>query len=235
MVDICLALCNGASIVMTSNALRLNANQLLDTLFPNGKKSEITIMQLTPSLFMRWTLSEIRSRIFSVGSRLRILAFGGEPFPATSTIFKWKDWTSEQFTRIFNLYGLTEMSCWACIYEITKNDILSSRQIPIGCPIDEYTQLEVSSDGELLLKSKIRKCFQPQMTDDQVNDDGFKFILRTGDLVECGNDCQLYFSSRTNSVIKFYGQKINLCEIEMLAKVIEDVDDAICVHDEKQN
>lgn len=235
MVDICLALCNGASLVVTSNTIRCNADKLLNVLFPSGKQSEVTIMQLTPSLFMRWTLTQITSRIFSPHSQLRVLAFGGEPLPVTTTIRKWMNWESNQFTRIFNLYGLTEMSCWASIYEITRNDILNDQKIPIGCPTDEYTQFEVSDDGELCLKSKIRKCFQPQLTDDQVNDDEFEFILHTGDIVERGSDSQLYFTSRTNSVIKFYGRKVNLSEIETLAKMVQEVDDTICIHDEKRN
>lgn len=192
-------------------------------------------MQSTPSLFMRWNLYEISDRVFSSNSALRILALGGEPFPATSTLSKWKIWQTNPRARIFNLYGLTEMSCWASVYEITENDILNNRQIPIGHPIDEYTQFEVNSDGELLLKSKIRKCYQPQLTDDQVNDDDFEFVLHTGDMVEIGDDFQYCFANRTNSIIKFYGRKINLCEIESMIKTVEGVDDAISVHDEKLN
>lgn len=234
MVDICLALHYGASLIMCDHKLRCDARKLLDILFPRGEMSKVTIMQTTPSLFMRWPTNDIKHRVFSSHSQLRILAFGGEKFPAASTLYTWKDWESGLTIRIYNLYGLTEMSCWASVYEITRNDISATRKIPIGQPIDTYTTFEVSADGELLLKSTIRKCFQPQLTDTQVIDDGFEFILHTGDLVHMENDA-FYFTSRTNAVIKFYGQKINLSDIEMCTKNVSNVDDVICVHDEKHH
>lgn len=233
MVDICLALHYGASLIMITNNLRCDSRKLLNILFPEDKTSEVTIMQLTPSLFMRWSSTEISNRIFSKGSKLRILAFGGEAFPSTNAIKNWTDWEKNNSTRIFNLYGLTEMSCWASICEITKDDILSNRKISIGQSLDEHTTFEISTDGELLLKSKVRKCFQSLLTDDQVIDENFEFILRTGDLVEVGNESQFYFTSRSNSIIKFFGQKINLSEIEMETKNLANVDEAVCIHDEE--
>ncbi|XP_055300273.1 beta-alanine-activating enzyme [Sitodiplosis mosellana] len=235
MVDICLALHHGASLIMTCNALRCDATVLLNILFPrDSDKIEVTIMQTTPSLFMRWSSSEISTRIFSSNTQLRILAFGGEAFPATSKISKWINWENSHMTKIFNLYGLTEMSCWAGIYELTKEDIRTNQRIPIGHPIDEQTEFEVNADGELLLKSKTRKCFQPKLTDAQVIDKDFEFVLHTGDLVEVTDDSNIYFTSRSNAIIKLYGRKINLCEIEACAKLV-GVEESICIHDIKHN
>lgn len=237
MVDICLALHFGAALIMTTNSLRCDVGKLLDVLFPTDKNSEITIMQTTPSLFMRWSSTEITDRIFSSNAQLRILAFGGEAMPATSHLSKWINGKENSKIRIFNLYGLTEMSCWACVYEITKEDITSNGRIPIGTAIDADTFVHISADGELLLKSKIRKCFQPQISDDQVVDDDFEFTLHTGDLIEMdgSNTSRLYFTSRSNSIIKLYGKKINLSDIEIRAKTVSEVDDAVSVHNEKQN
>lgn len=234
MVDICLALHYGASLVMVNHKLRIDAKTLLDILFPIGQQSNVTIIQMTPSIFMRWTLDDIRQRVFSSSSILRILAFGGEPFPVTNTLRKWTNWEHDSMIRIFNLYGLTEMSCWAAVYEITKDDISKNRKIPIGQPIDRYTAFEMNDNGELLVKSFIRKCFQPQFTDAQVIDNKFELILHTGDLVLIENSA-FYFTSRKNSVIKFYGQKINLSDIENYAKNVDTVEDVVCIHDENQN
>lgn len=236
MVDIALCIYYGASLIMTSNHLRCDATKLLNILFPHGKHSEVTIMQTTPSLFLRWSPIEISNRVFSSNSQLRILAFGGELFPATNKISEWLNWETSHAIRIFNLYGLTEMSCWAGIYEITKEDIVTNQRIPIGHPIDEQTEFQINADGELLLKSKTRKCFQPKLTDTQVIDNDFEFILHTGDLVEVdANDSRIYYLSRSNAVIKLYGRKINLCEIETCAKLVDGVEEAICIHDEKNN
>lgn len=233
MVDICLALRHGASLLMTCNRSKCDTTELLNILFPHDGNSEVTIMQTTPSLFMRWSPSEIANRIFSSNSKLRILAFGGEAFPATSKIAKWTNWDKGHMIRIFNLYGLTEMSCWNFIYEVTQGDILTNQRIPIGHPIDN--EFQVSADGELLLKSKTRKCFQPKLTDAQVIDEDFEFILHTGDLVEIVNESSIYFTSRSNAIIKLFGRKVNLCEIETCARAIDGVEEAICIHDEKHN
>lgn len=237
MVDVCLALHYGASLVMVDHKLRCDAKKLLDILFSHKQHSNITIMQMTPSLFMHWTSDDIKHRIFSSISKLRILALGGERFPTTNLLRKWMNWeilSTDSMCRVFNLYGLTEMSCWAGVYELTKDDILENRTIPIGQPIDEYTAFQVSADGELLLKSTVRKCFQLQLTDEQVTDNQFEFILHTGDLVDFENGT-FYFTSRTNSIVKFYGQKINLSEIEQCAKNVDKVEDVACFHDENHN
>lgn len=231
MIDICLALQYGASLVMVDNSLRCNSSLLLDILFPLETEHYITLMQITPSLFMRWKADEIKCRIFSSSSRLRILAFGGEPFPTTNSISNWID---SKMPRIFNLYGLTEMSCWSSIYEITEDDIIQKRDIPIGSPIDEHTTFEINCDGELLLKSKIRKCFQSQLNDTEVIDNNFEFVLRTADVVEKHNNA-IYFKTRLNSIIKFYGQKLDLSEIESIAKSILEVTESICVFDKNRD
>lgn len=232
MVDICLALHYGASLIMTANSLRCDSQKLLKILFPEDKHSEVTVMQLTPSIFMRWSPIEISNRVFSHNSHLRILSFGGEPFPSMAAIKKWTNWENKQSIRIFNLYGLTEMSCWATVYEITRDDILNNRKISLGQPLDEHTTLEINDNSELLLKTKIRKCFQSLLTDSQVIDDNFEFILHTGDMVEVGAESQFYFKSRSNSVIKLFGRKINLNEIEIQVRQVADVVDVICIHDE---
>lgn len=234
MVDICLAVNHGASLVMTSHNLRCDARKLLDILFPYRKESNVSVMQITPSLFMRWSSNDIEHRVFSQTSRLRILSFGGEAFPQTSTLRKWKHWKNAPSIQIFNLYGLTEISCWAAIYEITKDDILCTRKVPIGYPMDPYTKFQVNADGELLLRSTVRKCFGSELTDEQVYDDDFEFVLHTGDLVNVENG-SYYFQSRQNSVIKIYGKKFNMAAIELQTKEINHVEDAVCVHNEEQN
>lgn len=236
MIDISLAICNGASLLMTNFNMRYEPNKLLDILFsPEMKAANVSVMQITPSLFMRWTLNDIQHRIFSKASRLRILAFGGEPFPATTTLCKWTNWENEEHSmRIFNLYGLTEMSCWATIYEITKDDILCHRKIPIGRPIDSYTKFHINADGELILRSTVRKCFQTQFSVEQVCANDFEMVLHTGDLVSIESGLY-YFQARVNSAIKFFGNKINLAEIESRTKCVHHVDEAVCLFNQNLN
>lgn len=238
MIDVCLAFQYGAAMIMVDNDIRCAAPQLLDTIFPSqSDASGVTIMQTTPSLFSRWPPYSIKDRIFNGNSCLRILAFGGEKFPALSYVCEWSDWAAaSNHIRIFNLYGLTEMSCWSSIHEITRDEILHKKEIPIGKPLDEYTIFTVNGkNDELLIKSNIRKCYQPILTDNQIFDDNFEFVLHTGDKVRSTNDGEIYFQSRLNSIVKFYGQKIDLSNIETLAKSLNFVIEAVCVHDPVNN
>lgn len=215
---------------MTNNDIRCSKDRLLNTIFPAEENGpQITIMQTTPSLFMRWSKTVIRTRIFSKNCRLKILALGGEAFPSTATLASWSNLDGK--CRIFNLYGLTEMSCWASFHEITKSDILNRKIIPIGNPIDQHTFFEVNSNNELIIKSKLRKCFQPSLSDDQVCDSTFEFALNTGDKVNVLNT-EIFFHSRLDSITKFYGQKIDVNSIEELAKNVNFVDDAVCIYEE---
>lgn len=218
---------------MTNNDIRCNEDRLLNTIFPVEQQTgpQITIMQTTPSLFMRWSKSVIRTRIFSNKSELRILALGGEAFPSAAAIANWSNLDGK--CRIFNLYGLTEMSCWASVYEITRSDIQNRKNIPIGNPIDEHTFFEVDpNNNELIIRSKLRKCIQPNLIDDQIFDSTFEFVLNTGDKVNV-LDNDIFFHSRLNSIIKFYGQKIDLSSIEVLAKNMNSiVEETVCIYDE---
>lgn len=230
MIDVCLAIKYGCCLVMTNNDIRCSEDRLLNTIFPVDQTGpQITIMQTTPSLFMRWPTTVIRTRIFSEKSQLKILSLGGEAFPSADTVASWSNLDGK--CRIFNLYGLTEMSCWASFYEITKSDVLNRKIIPIGNPIDQHTFFEVDSKNELIIKSKLRKCFQPGLSDDHVCDSTFEFVLNTGDRVNVLNK-EIFFHSRLNSLTKFYGQKIDLNAIELLAKNVNSVEEAVCIYEE---
>ena len=53
-------------------------------------------------------------------TQLKTLILGGEPFPhlSNSTIHQMID----QNKRVVNIYGLTEMSCWASFYILNATD-----------------------------------------------------------------------------------------------------------------
>ncbi|XP_022797527.1 acyl-CoA synthetase family member 4-like, partial [Stylophora pistillata] len=75
------------------------------------------LKQPTPSLMYHIGQELIQSKILSKDSSLRVLAFGGETCPTLSTLGKWRSLQSK--TSIYNLYGITEVSCWASCHKIT--------------------------------------------------------------------------------------------------------------------
>ena len=57
------------------------------------------------------------TQVFTPSSNLRVMALGGEPFPRKTTFERWVEHAPSTL-RVFNIYGITEVSAWASIYEI---------------------------------------------------------------------------------------------------------------------
>lgn len=152
---------------------------------------------------------------------------GGESFPLPRDISNWQDWESENRKRIFNIYGVTELSCWSSIYEVTKND-LNSFKIPLGKELDEtnygYYSPPPSSNydpndcvEQLLLLSKSRVCYinHKNRLKYEASFNGF-YACYTGDLVRKLNG-KLYWHGRTNDVVKRFGERVDMNIIESIA------------------
>ena len=85
-----------------------------------------------------------------------MLAFGGEACPSPTTILQWRHVNNN--TRIFNIYGITEVSSWAMCYELTgSNGELSvvpdddgelEKAVPLGNPLlDTIVELHDDNDN----------------------------------------------------------------------------------------
>ncbi|KAF5293950.1 hypothetical protein FQR65_LT10964 [Abscondita terminalis] len=207
IVELFLALTTGCTLVVPPSCRKspfLNVN----VLFPkNGVHKGVTVLQTVPSLFAKWTDADIKFLLQK--SSCRILAFGGEKFPEYILSYpKFED------LKLFNLYGITEVSCWASVCEVDNGEIT------LGEPLPE-TVFEVrdtcgnkisEGEGELFIGSDSRICY--------VNDESdctlVKPVFRaTGDLVNL-KDNKLFYVGRSNHIIKRFGRKINLLKIEQI-------------------
>lgn len=79
------------------------------------------LFKCTPSFMKNFCPELLRKTILSATSSLRILELGGEPCPSRSCLYSWKD--SHNRTQFYNVYGLTEVSCWATIHFINFDNI----------------------------------------------------------------------------------------------------------------
>ncbi|KAG6453559.1 hypothetical protein O3G_MSEX008210 [Manduca sexta] len=207
MIEILLACSNGASLLI--------APERADILFPESKENSVTFWQTTPSKFFQQSNADLKNKILSAHSTLRILALGGEPFNGIKRLKELKD--SNNKTRIFTLYGVTEMSCWACVAELDLSKVLSDREVPLGNCLSE-TQLIVeptkdnNNMGKIILVSKTRKCFLLNNLKGNEEENSLKFV-DTGDIGEIRN-CTVYYRGRKDDVVKRFGHKINLQLIE---------------------
>lgn len=108
--------------------------------------AHVTVLQITPSLlFNMWTTERLRTTILGKDSQLRVLLLGGEPFPNMKCVLKASH--LQNMTRLFNIYGITEISCWSSINEIVKNNIDESC---LGEPLSETIFQIRNEDNEMI-------------------------------------------------------------------------------------
>ena len=72
----------------------------------------------------------IRTKVLSKDSSLRVLAFGGESCPTLSTLRQWRPPQSNCL--IYNLYGVTEVSCWASCHHIPADELVGASSTGAG-------------------------------------------------------------------------------------------------------
>lgn len=97
--------------------------------------AHVTILQITPSLlFHKWSAECLKATILGQNSQLRILLLGGEPFPKIKLLLDASH--PQNATRLFNIYGITEVSCWSSINEIVK-DNNEAYECCLGEPLSE--------------------------------------------------------------------------------------------------
>lgn len=123
VIEIYLSTKCGSSLLIAPPSLKL----LFQT------KYSITVWQTTPSLFLRFGTKEIENTVLSQNSSLRILALGGEPLYFDCNKFRNKN----NQTKIFSLYGITELSCWASVKEICEGNIIKKDKSDLGNILSE--------------------------------------------------------------------------------------------------
>ncbi|XP_052864432.1 beta-alanine-activating enzyme [Anopheles cruzii] len=213
VVDLLLALHTGATLLLVADEIRRSPTRLLPALFP-----AVTVMQMTPSMFLRWNHRAVTETILAPHSTLRVLVLGGEPFPALVIPAGCR-------TKVFNIYGITEVSCWSTIEHVTSH---TTDQVPLGAPLDASIVLQVRSVdngqiltpenaqgsivGELFIGSSTRKCILLEEQPDTSHGD---VVFRaTGDLVELTNERRLLYRGRCCRLIKRFGCRVSLEELE---------------------
>ncbi|XP_023942105.2 beta-alanine-activating enzyme [Bicyclus anynana] len=224
MIEIMLACMNGASLLI--------APEKADILFPENRENSVTFWQTTPSKFLQYSNFDIKNKILSANSTLKTLALGGEPLNGVKRLKELKDVMNK--TRIFTLYGVTEMSCWACVAELDLSKIQSDREIPLGECLSE-TQIivkpmkdnEEKHVGNIYLASKTRKCLVLNKSVNTEEENSMKFI-DTGDIGEVKNGT-IYYIGRRDDVIKRFGNKVNLLAIETVIMECPRVKTCSCV------
>ena len=147
VIEMFLSFACGGTYVALSNTCLLSTSLSSELLM---KISKVTIIQCTPSFLKRYSTEVLQDKFFSKSSSLRLLAMGGEVFPQLKTLTTWfKNIITDKSVElnIVNLYGLTEVSCWAAYhcFNLKSLNLLTEEVIPIGIPFSD-TYLELSNE-----------------------------------------------------------------------------------------
>ncbi|KAM9357795.1 beta-alanine-activating enzyme [Symphorus nematophorus] len=231
VVDIFLALSSGAQLLIIPTVFKKMPSRLAQLLFTHHRT---TVLQVTPTLLVRFGHRILKQEVLSSGSSLRVLALGGEACPSPALLRSWRH--EDNKTHIYNIYGITEVSCWACCYRIPESLLQSSditvASVPLGTPLmdtvvevrDELGCIVTDGEGQVFIGGEDRVCLL---------DDEETVIPRTmratGDWVSV-KDTQLCYLGRRDRLIKRHGKRVNLDSLQQLILGLPQVEAcAVCL------
>ncbi|XP_047443022.1 beta-alanine-activating enzyme isoform X2 [Mugil cephalus] len=225
VVDIFLALSSGARLLIAPAVVKKMPNRLARLLF---KDHRTTVLQVTPTLLLRFGHRILQEAVLSSSSSLRLLALGGEACPSPALLRSWKH--EDNKTHIYNIYGITEVSCWACCYRIPESLLQSTSptvsSVPLGTPLmdtvvevrDERGCAITEGEGQVFIGGEDRVCL---LDDEDAVTPGT--MRATGDWVNV-EDEQLYYLGRRDRVIKRHGKRVNLDALQQLVLSLPEVE-----------
>ncbi|CAN9498933.1 unnamed protein product [Ophioblennius macclurei] len=232
VVEIFLALSSGAQLLIVPSVIKKAPNKLAQLLFKDHKT---TFLQVTPTLLLRFGHRVLKEAVLSSDSSLRVLALGGEVCPSPVLLRSWRH--EDNKTHIYNIYGITEVSCWASCYQIPQS-LLSScsttaSSVPLGMPLTD-TVMEVRNDdghvvtdgeGQVFIGGEDRVC----LLDGE--DDLVPGTMRaTGDWVKV-EDTHMFYLGRKDRMIKRHGKRVNLDGVQQAMLGLPQVEScAVALH-----
>ena len=205
-----LALSAGAKLILVEPSIKSMPLKVAEII----RREKVTFIQSTPSFLLQMGPELCRTHLFHPSSPLRNIVLGGEPFPSVKTL---KDFIpSNSNSTIYNIYGITEVSCWSSLSKIK----LDADLVDLGRPLSD-TDWKVTdengqeiSQGEGILKIGGRRiCLVDDETPSSIQK---PFYRSTGDRVEILNGV-LFYRGRTDFTVKRMGKRLNLHSVESIA------------------
>jgi len=200
------------------------------------RKHKITTAWLTTSLF-----NAIVDEDPGALATLEQILVGGEKLSVSHIRRAWDYLPGVQIT---NAYGPTEATVFACAYRIPAKPNSDDSSIPIGIPIsntrayildENMTPVSVGVTGELYLGGPgVARGYRNRadLTAERFIPDPFgrdPCLYKTGDLARWRPDGNIDFLGRIDTQVKLRGFRIELSEIEEVARGHEVVRDAVAV------
>ena len=144
-LDLFVAFLAQATLFLTSRKMKMRSGLPLSNLL-HGRK--VTFSQMTPTLF---------KNLVKCPKSLQQLVLGGELFPSGKTLRPILSDCSKT-PKLFNVYGLTEMSVWQSLIEI-KNLSLDEQPIYSDEKLLSDPKLYLDQEGQICLETRNRACY----------------------------------------------------------------------------
>lgn len=241
--DIYFALKGGVTLEILPSGLFSFPVKLLE--YMNEKR--VTMISWVPSALA--LVSQTNAFTVVKPETLKKVFFVGETF----SVRQLDIWRRElPHTRYVNLYGFSEIAGICCYYEIGKNMLLENTdRLPIGKPLDNCIVFLVNPENGTLItkKSRIGEVYvssralareyyhEPEKTRKAFVMGSFdgeeKRFFKTGDMAYYDEEDCLVFVSRKDFQIKYRGCRIELEEIETVAKKMPEIVNCGCVYIEE--
>lgn len=213
------ALLYGGKLVLVPEDVSKSPRHFLKLL----RNEKVTILNQTPTFF--YNLLDQELKIEDSLLKVRYIIFGGEALKP-DLIKKWKDKYS--FTKLINMYGITETTVHVTFKELSDADLLSNKS-NIGTPIptlktyilDKKQRLlppgiegEICVSGDGVCRGYLNR---PELNEEKFIENPYKKgekLYRSADSAILEKDGNLNYKGRIDNQVKIRGFRVELGEIE---------------------
>lgn len=213
------ALLYGGRLVLVPENVSKNPKQFLELM----RKEKVTILNQTPTFFYNLLDQELKNEDDLL--KVRYIIFGGEALKPNLTK-KWKEKYS--FTKLINMYGITETTVHVTFKELGEEDLLSSKSnIGVAIPtlktyiLDKKQRLlPIGIEGEICVAGDgVCKGYlnRPELNLQKFIDNPFKSgekLYRSADSAILEENGELNYKGRIDNQVKIRGFRVELGEIE---------------------
>lgn len=220
--ELCMMMAFGSTLVIIPENYSLFPVKILNLI----KLHNVTYIFWVPTIMVNIANMDLLSKIEL--DSLKMIWFAGEVFP-TAKFNYWYDRLNSH-CRFMNFYGPIEITLDCLFYEV-KSRLNDNTPIPIGKPfrntailvLDEHNKkVKSGCEGELCIRgSSLAMGYynDPEKTSrafvqNPLNSSYPELIYRTGDVVKQNNDGNYVYVGRKDTLIKRFGYRIELSEIE---------------------
>ena len=209
----------GSKLILVPETTAKDPNKFLELM----RSEKVTVLNQTPTYFYNLLDRELLNKDNNLV--VRYIIFGGEALKP-NLVKPWKD--KYPFTKIINMYGITETTVHVTFKELTEEDLLSSNS-NIGKPIPTlkvYVMdknlhiLPYNVEGEMCV-SGLGVC-KGYLNRPELNKDRFvknpynpnEILYRSADDAYLSPDGDLHYIGRIDNQVKIRGFRVEIGEIE---------------------